>query len=161
MVLSRRRALQAISDTSVFLAYSTIVIGGFVRAMGAGFACPDWPLCQGKVVPDLSNAVVAIEYTHRAIALSLGAFVVITFLAALLWYRSERRLVRLSSLTLVVLVPQVALGALASTAARGPYVVSAHLALGTATFALTLLVAVAALGLPPGKATSDTHGDVV
>lgn len=26
-------------------------MGSYVRGMGAGLACPDWPLCDGQVMP--------------------------------------------------------------------------------------------------------------
>ena len=29
--------------------YLLIVLGGLVRATGAGLACPDWPLCHGRL----------------------------------------------------------------------------------------------------------------
>ena len=37
-----------------------------------GMTCPDWPLCQGEVVPVLDGGVV-LEWSHRMVAL-LGAF---------------------------------------------------------------------------------------
>ena len=38
-----------------------ISLGGAVRATDSGLACPDWPLCYGKVVP------------RQVLTLSLGA----------------------------------------------------------------------------------------
>src|SRR5207302_377721 len=51
MPIDRRRLLQAIAILGAICAYTTIVLGGTVRGMGAGLACPDWPLCYGPVVP--------------------------------------------------------------------------------------------------------------
>ena len=45
-----------------------IVIGSVVRTTGSGLACPDWPLCQGRLIPPLQFNVL-IEWLHRTLAL--------------------------------------------------------------------------------------------
>src|SRR6266699_3072765 len=74
-------------------AYGTIVLGGTVRGMGAGLACPDWPLCNGSVIPDLADPTIAIEYAHRLVAALTSLFVLLTMIVALFWLRWERRIV--------------------------------------------------------------------
>ena len=58
MAIDRRRLLQVVAILGALFAYATIVVGGTVRGMGAGLACPDWPLCNGSVVPDLTDGNV-------------------------------------------------------------------------------------------------------
>ena len=36
---------------TILLTYGLIVLGGTVRATDSGTACPDWPLCHGRVLP--------------------------------------------------------------------------------------------------------------
>jgi cytochrome c oxidase assembly protein subunit 15 len=44
-----------------------MALGAGVRTMNAGLACPDWPLCFGKVIPDF-HVGVWFEFVHRAYA---------------------------------------------------------------------------------------------
>ena len=51
--------------TAVTLA--VILWGAFVRASKSGDGCGDhWPLCNGSVVPDASQAKTLVEFAHRA-----------------------------------------------------------------------------------------------
>ena len=150
MPIDRRRFLQAVAILGAISAYATIVIGGTVRGMGAGLACPDWPLCHGSIVPDLADPIIAIEYAHRLVAALTGVFLLFTLVVVLLWFRSDRRLVTLSVMSFTVLVTQVAFGALTITSLLNWVVVTIHLALGAATLAFAIIVATVSLR-PPGE----------
>lgn len=58
------------------LVFVQCVLGGLVRHMDAGMACPDAPLCLGAVVPPLDNALVAVHFTHRVIGVLAAVAVV-------------------------------------------------------------------------------------
>jgi len=154
VAFDRRRFYQIVAILAAVCAYATIVLGGTVRGMDAGLACLDWPLCNGSIVPDLGNPQVAVEYAHRLVAAVTSLSILLTMVLALLWYRAELRLVLLSTVAFGILVAQVGLGALTITSALNWVIVTIHLALGTATFAFGLLVALFALRLPSlGTAT--------
>jgi heme a synthase len=140
---NRRRLFQFAAFLGAIGAYVTIVLGGTVRGMGAGLACPDWPLCHGSIVPDLADPLIAVEYAHRLAAAITSVGLLLTFLLSVLWFRSDRRLVTLSLATLAILATQVGIGALTITSGLDWVVVTVHLALGTATFASALVVAMA------------------
>ena len=53
-----------------FLTFCLIVVGALVRANDAGLACPDWPLCHGKVVPTF-DLKVGFEWGHRVFAFAI------------------------------------------------------------------------------------------
>ena len=56
-----------------------IVLGALVRAHGAGLACPDWPLCFGRVIPEI-DFEVAFEWSHRVLAGAVSlAFAALAF----------------------------------------------------------------------------------
>jgi heme a synthase len=138
---NHRRILQIIALLASISAYITIVLGGTVSGMGAGDACPDWPLCHGSLVPDLANPLVAVEYAHRLAAVLTTLFLFLVLVASVLWFRSERSLVTLSSVTFVILATQIGFGALTIASALDWRIVTVHLALGTATFAASMMVA--------------------
>lgn len=51
------------------LVYAQIVVGIVVRYAHASMACgPDWPLCQGGILPPDYSFEVLLHYTHRLIA---------------------------------------------------------------------------------------------
>src|SRR5947199_7489922 len=116
MPIDRRRLLQMIAIAGAICAYTTIVLGGTVRGMGAGLACPDWPLCKGHVVPDLGDPLVAIEYAHRLVAALTTLFLLATFAVSVLWFRPDLRLVAFSMTSVGLLAAQVGLGASQSRA---------------------------------------------
>jgi len=145
MPIDRRRLLQVVAILGALFAYATIVVGGTVRGMGAGLACPDWPLCNGSVVPDLTDGNVLVEFIHRFVAALTGLFMLSTLIAALVWFRSEMPVVTLSIMSFGVLVIQVGVGAITIRSDNDWVVVTIHLALGTATLASALIVALVSL----------------
>lgn len=52
----------------VVVTWALIGFGALVRAMKAGLACPDWPLCFGEIVPNVRLEGVIYEFGHRALA---------------------------------------------------------------------------------------------
>lgn len=68
------------------LAYNVAVIlwGALVRATGSGAGCGGhWPLCNGEVLPNVSQIATVIELTHRV--MSGGALLVVA--AMFVWAR--------------------------------------------------------------------------
>lgn len=144
--MNRRRVFQVVVLLAAVLAYLTIVIGGDLTASGAGFACGEsWPFCPGGIIPDLSNPQVAIEFTHRVVAFTTSLLILIELILAFLWYRKEGMLLWLSATTFLLLLAQVILGMVTVQSDLNAGVVTAHLAIGTATFASALVLAVVSL----------------
>ncbi len=70
--MSLFRALTLISITVV---YGLIVFGGIVRITDSGMGCgPEWPLCNGEVIPSVWTLETTLEYLHRVIALLVIIF---------------------------------------------------------------------------------------
>ena len=48
-----------------------------MRAKKAGLACPDWPLCEGRLIPRFQFNVM-IEWLHRLVALVVSVLLAAT-----------------------------------------------------------------------------------
>jgi len=60
----------------IILLYLLILWGNLVAGLGAGLACPDWPLCHGKLFPPFTPPIF-LEHTHRVLALLTGIGILI------------------------------------------------------------------------------------
>ncbi len=123
------------------LIFINILFGPLVRATDSGLACPDWPLCHGKVIPP-PEFRIWMEVGHRIYSGLLG-FVILA-LAIIIFKNSElRSRFGLSAFTaFVVLVNQVILGKLTVTKLLDPGTVNMHLL--NAVFLFTLIVSITA-----------------
>ena len=136
------------SAISAALTFPLIGFGAIVRLKGAGLACPDWPLCYGKVTslgdvvtPAPAGLGIALEVGHRYVAGILGLMVLGLLVAAWTKLREERVATFWSSLAFVVLVPQVVLGGLTVLMKLAPWTVSLHLLFGNLLWASLLALA--------------------
>jgi cytochrome c oxidase assembly protein subunit 15 len=123
------------------LIFINILFGPLVRATDSGLACPDWPLCHGRVIPP-AEFRIWMEVGHRIYSGLLG-FVILA-LAIIIFKNSElRSRFGLSAFTaLVVLVNQVILGKLTVTKLLDPGTVNMHLL--NAVLLFTLIVSITA-----------------
>lgn len=131
-----------------------MAIGSATRVMNAGLACPDWPLCYGKLVPmSQMNLQVFLEWFHRldASLIGLGA---IALMGLSWWHRHKLPswLPWASTFALGLIVFQGVLGGLTVTQLLRFDIVTAHL--GTALlYFMTLLVI--GISMMPYKGTGN------
>jgi heme A synthase len=128
---------------TVVLTYALIVLGGTVRATNSGTACPDWPLCNGRVIPEFEEHIL-IEFSHRLVASIVGLFIIATVVWA--WRRAGNdTLVRGAEILAVVLLAvQVLVGAATVNSETDASVVAIHLSIALTLFATLIVVALAA-----------------
>lgn len=112
-----------------------IGLGSYVRATGAGLACPDWPLCFGLAFPKFTYGVTQ-EVVHRYLAACVMLFTLWILIRGYQLRHSGRRLLTFGSLLMVLVLIQAVFGGLTVTMKLNPFIVTTHLALGTIFFQL-------------------------
>ncbi len=156
--VSRLRPLfdiRSLALVSVIATYALIVLGGTVRVTDSGLACPDWPRCQGQLIPSLEGHVL-IEYSHRLVAAGLGLLILGMAITAWLWHRENRFFVAGATAAVMVVIVQVLVGGVTVNMELPDTVVALHLAI--ALILLAVLVATAVVAFRQGRLPlSDGH----
>lgn len=100
--MSRLSSFQRLALWTTATTYFLILVGGLVRASGAGLGCPDWPRCFGGWVPPSSAAelppqfdpsqfnqtLMWTEYANRLLGVAVGFLIFATAISA---WRHHRR----------------------------------------------------------------------
>ncbi len=123
--------------------YALIFIGAATKAYGAGLACPDWPLCFGKLIPEM-NFLVFLEWGHRLGALLIVILAGWAMVAAFRMPGNRRPWVRWAMVSMGLVILQAIFGGLTVIFRLAPWVEAGHTALATAFLSLWVLVAVSA-----------------
>jgi protoheme IX farnesyltransferase len=90
--------------------FALLLVGAYVRGQNAGLAFTDWPLMNGKLVPQLGG-VFTTMFLHRVLAALVGLLVLYTAVRAWTMERRFADLVVFSTLALGLFVAQVIVGA--------------------------------------------------
>jgi cytochrome c oxidase assembly protein subunit 15 len=156
------------------LALCVVGLGAYVRLSDAGLGCPDWPGCFGSMTVPQSEAAILQAQTvypdsvlevhkawkemlHRYLAGTLGLFILGLFVLG--WH--ARRVIRVSpwltTLLLLVVIFQAALGMWTVTMLLKPAIVSAHLLGGMSTLALLVWIAHRHWGVASRRFLPDAH----
>lgn len=116
---------QALAWATVVAVFLLMALGNVVSATGSGLACPDWPLCHGRIIPPLEPDVL-LEYGHRLAAVAASVMLVATIVVAM--RRASRSGVRRVGAALLVLLGiQILLGGI-TVLLKLPHLIStAHL----------------------------------
>lgn len=123
------------------LVFMQSVVGALVRHTDSGMACPDVPLCLGRVIPPLGHPMVQLHFLHRVLGIVL-AVVVVTQTWLVITRSADPVSRRLAACLGAGVVSQVLLGFLSVAFRLGVPYVSGHTLL--AATLLTLAIAMAA-----------------
>lgn len=139
--------------------YGQVVLGAVVRVTGSGLGCPDWPACQGRLVPNFADAQVAIEYAHRLFGTTAGLLMVATAAAAVVRYRRSRagaaplpRGLAMAAVSGVLLIVfQGVLGGVTVLTGNTPFTVAIHLGNALLVLGAAVMVALWSIRVPAGR----------
>jgi cytochrome c oxidase assembly protein subunit 15 len=143
------RTFQGASVATALSVYVLIVLGGLVASTDSGLACPDWPLCNGQILPSLTISVL-IEFTHRLWTIEVTTAVIVTMLMAWKFYKRISKITFFATLTFLLLLAQITLGMLTVQTKTLPVVVTAHLGMATLVFASALITCIFSFINPKG-----------
>jgi len=132
----QRLALWTTSTT-----YFLILVGGLVRASGAGLGCPDWPRCFGGWIPPGSAADLPLqfdpalfnptlmwtEYLNRILGVMVGFLILATTVSAWRHHRREPRILWTTVAAFLLVGFQGWLGGRVVTYGLTPWIVTVHL----------------------------------
>ncbi len=104
--LIRLTSFQRLALWTTATTYFLILVGGLVRASGAGLGCPDWPRCFGGWVPPMSVAelppqfdpsqfnptLMWTEYLNRLLGAAVGLLIIATAASAWRHHRRDPRI---------------------------------------------------------------------
>jgi cytochrome c oxidase assembly protein subunit 15 len=102
----RLTSFQRLALWTTATTYFLILVGGLVRASGAGLGCPDWPRCFGSWIPPASAAnlppefdpsqfnptLMWTEYLNRLLGITVGFLILATAISAWRHHRHQPRI---------------------------------------------------------------------
>lgn len=139
--------------------YFLILVGGIVRASGAGMGCPDWPTCFGRWVPPTEESQLPpdyhqkyvgygdttfnpvktwTEYVNRLVGVSIGILVFLTLLYSVPYLKKDQAIFWLSLAVFLLVGFQGWLGAKVVASDLRPAMITAHMV--TAFLIVCLLI---------------------
>jgi heme A synthase len=119
-----------------------LLVGSYVSGRGAGTVFNDWPLMNGRLVPDLSVQLAALHFLHRALALIVGVVVAVVASRVIRRKREMPVQAKLMQSALGLFGLEVVIGALNVWTDLNAAAVTAHLLTGALIWASLVGVAV-------------------
>jgi cytochrome c oxidase assembly protein subunit 15 len=157
--MPRRLTLfQRLALWTTAITYFLILVGGLVRASGAGLGCPDWPRCFGSWIPPASvdqlppgfdpsqfNATLMwTEYLNRLLGVAVGLLIFATLVVAFRRHRDSPRIVWPTFAAFLLVGFQGWLGGVVVQQELAPWLVTVHLVVALIIVSLLLYAAMAA-----------------
>lgn len=151
-------AFRRLAIATAVVTYMLIVVGGVVRVTGSGDGCGTtggWPLCNGSLLPALRTTTL-IEFSHRWVTTITTVLIVALVITAWVSQRRFRRLVVGSTLAGVLLLVQIALGAIVVEFSLPGGIVLIHLANALLLLGVLVYVAVSATAIGAPEADENS-----
>jgi cytochrome c oxidase assembly protein subunit 15 len=158
-----RKRFRRLALATLLAVYFLILVGGIVRAAGAGMGCPDWPLCFGQWIPPTDESQLPenyqeiyadrgyaetefnafktwTEYINRLVGAVIGLLILATAIVSFGWLRSDPRLTLYSVASLILVLFQGWLGSVVvASNLHGP-TITVHMLVALVLAALLIAV---------------------
>ena len=145
--------------------YFLILVGGLVRASGAGLGCPDWPRCFGGWIPPASAAdlppqfdpalfnptLMWTEYVNRLLGVTVGFLILATTISAWRHHRREPRILWTTIAAFLLVGFEGWLGGRVVAHGLAAWIVTAHLMVALVIVQLLLYATVEATRKAEGR----------
>ena len=148
---------------TIFAVYLVILMGGIVRASGAGMGCPDWPTCFGQWVPPTEESQLPAnyheiyaergyentqfnrvktwtEYTNRLVGVSIGFLIFLTAWTSRIFLKTDKPIFYLSLSSFFLVGFQGWLGSRVVASELKPFMITLHMLLATVIVALLIYI---------------------
>lgn len=146
---------------TIFAVYFVILVGGIVRASGAGMGCPDWPTCFGQWVPPTDESQLPAnyhqiyaergyentqfnpvktwtEYTNRLVGVTVGFLIFLTVWSSRIYLKADKAIFYLAVSVFLLVGFQGWLGSSVVASNLKPLMITLHMLL--ALFIVALLI---------------------
>ena len=137
----RLTSFQRLAIWTTATTYFLILVGGLVRASGAGLGCPDWPRCFGSWIPPASVAnlppqfdpsqfnptLMWTEYLNRILGVTVGLLILATAISAWRHHRRDPHILWTTIAAFLLVGFQGWLGGLVVAHELAAWIVTAHL----------------------------------
>src|SRR5436190_12601335 len=150
----RLSSFQRLALWTTAITYFLILVGGLVRASGAGLGCPDWPRCFGSWIPPASAAdlppqfdpsqfnptLMWTEYLNRLLGVTVGFLILATAISAWRHHRNQPRILWTTIAAFILVGYEGWLGGRVVAHELAPWIVTAHLIVAIVIVQLLLYV---------------------
>ncbi|MCI0654187.1 MAG: COX15/CtaA family protein [Methylococcaceae bacterium] len=152
---------KVLGSLTILAVYVLILVGGIVRASGAGLGCPDWPTCFGRWMPPTSVSELPqdyqktyadsgyadtrfnvtktwTEYLNRLTGAGIGFLIFLTLVFSWSFRKSDPRVFYLSLGTFFLVGFQGWLGAVVVASQLQPGMITVHMIVALVIVALLI-----------------------
>jgi cytochrome c oxidase assembly protein subunit 15 len=146
---------------TIFAVYFVILVGGIVRASGAGMGCPDWPTCFGQWIPPTQESQLPAnyheiyaergyentlfnpiktwtEYVNRLVGVTTGFLIFLTAWSSRIYLKSDKTVFYLSLAVFFLIGFQGWLGATVVASNLKPFRITLHMLVALLIVALLI-----------------------
>jgi len=155
------RRFRRLGMLTIFAVYFLIMVGGIVRASGAGMGCPDWPTCFGQWLPPVHESQLPAnyheiyaargyentvfnpvktwtEYTNRLIGVCIGILIFLTAWASRSYLKTDKVIFYLAVSVFFLVGFQAWLGSAVVASNLKPVMITLHMLMALLIVALLI-----------------------